>query len=121
VTSFARRCCRAPSSRSRSRSQPILDAAEKLFADRADRGFGGTSLQEIGEAAGVARSTPAYFFGSKDALYLYEAVIERVVERSREAIAAAYERTDRDDPATAVHASSRASSTSSRATGASCG
>jgi AcrR family transcriptional regulator len=54
--------------------EAILSAAEDLFARQ---GFEGTSMQEIGEAAGVARSTPAYFFRSKEALY--EAVLARVV------------------------------------------
>jgi AcrR family transcriptional regulator len=36
----------------------------------------------------VARSTPAYFFGSKDALY--EAVLARVVGRATDAMAQAY-------------------------------
>ena len=44
----------------------IIEAAEVLFAER---GFAGASLEEIGRVAGVARATPSYFFGSKDALY----------------------------------------------------
>lgn len=44
----------------------ILAAAERLFAER---GFGGTSMQDIAAAAGLARATPAYFFGSKEGLY----------------------------------------------------
>lgn len=63
----------------------ILAAAEDCFARL---GFDGTSLHQIGEAAGVARSTPAYFFGSKEALY--DAVLERTVARGREAMARAY-------------------------------
>jgi AcrR family transcriptional regulator len=63
----------------------ILAAAEDCFARL---GFDGTSLLLIGEAAGVARSTPAYFFGSKEALY--DAVLERTVARGREAMARAY-------------------------------
>src|ERR1051326_2069103 len=72
----------------------ILAAAEGRFARL---GFDGTSLQQIGEAAGVARSTPAYFFGSKQALY--EAVLARVVERGQEAMARAYARIDAADSA----------------------
>lgn len=53
----------------------ILDAAEKLFAKR---GYEGASLKEIGEAAGLSRGTPAYFFGSKQGLYA--AVKERLAE-----------------------------------------
>lgn len=57
----------------------ILDAAEELFARK---GYSGTSMQEIAAAAGLARATPGYFFGSKEALY--EAVLRRVHElRSR--------------------------------------
>jgi len=52
--------------------EAILDAAERLFADR---GFEGASLNEIGAAAGLSRATPSYFFGSKD--QLYAAVLER--------------------------------------------
>src|SRR3954463_7838727 len=65
--------------------EAILVAAEDCFARL---GFDGTSLQQIGEAAGVARSTPAYFFGSKQALY--EAVLARAVARAQEAMARAY-------------------------------
>jgi AcrR family transcriptional regulator len=43
-------------------------------------------MQQIGEAAGVARSTPAYFFRSKEALY--DEVLARVVARAEEALAA---------------------------------
>jgi AcrR family transcriptional regulator len=50
----------------------ILEAAEVLFADR---GYEGASLSEIGAAAGLSRSTPSYFFGSKEELYT--AVLDR--------------------------------------------
>jgi TetR/AcrR family transcriptional regulator len=62
----------------------ILVAAEDLFAGQ---GFESTSMQQIGEAAGCARSTPAYFFRSKEALY--DAVLERVVARAEEELASA--------------------------------
>jgi TetR/AcrR family transcriptional regulator len=65
--------------------EAILVAAEDRFARL---GFDGTSLQQIGEAADVARSTPAYFFGSKKALY--DAVLARVIARVQEAMARAY-------------------------------
>ena len=60
-------------------------AAEDRFARV---GFDGASLHQIAEAAGVARSTPAYFFGSKEALY--DAVLERAIARGQEAMARAY-------------------------------
>jgi TetR/AcrR family transcriptional regulator len=64
--------------------QAILDAAERLFADN---GYAATSMQAIGAEAGLARATPAYFFGSKDALYAQ--VLRRVHEARSEAIRAA--------------------------------
>jgi TetR/AcrR family transcriptional regulator len=71
--------------------EAILVAAEDRFARL---GFDGTSLQQIGEAAGVARSTPAYFFRSKEALY--DAVLARAVARAQEAMARAYAEEDED-------------------------
>ena len=61
--------------------EAILDAAEALFAAQ---GFAITSLQEIGERAGVSRGTPGYFFGSKEALY--RAVLERVFVAAQAAV-----------------------------------
>ena len=55
--------------------EAILDAAEQLFAAK---GYEETSLQEIGQHAGVSRGTPNYFFGSKE--QLYGAVLDRVFE-----------------------------------------
>lgn len=64
----------------------ILDAAEQLFAER---GFEGTSLGEIGAAAGVSRATPSYFFGSKEKLYTR--VLERVFAEREAATRQAFE------------------------------
>ena len=63
----------------------ILDAAERLFADR---GFAGTSLSDIWAATGLSRATPTYFFGSKERLY--GAVLERVFEDRQAATADAF-------------------------------
>ena len=64
----------APKTRDAERTRRlVLDAAEQLFARR---GFDAASLAEIGEAAGVSRGTPSYFFGSKEELY--QAVLERM-------------------------------------------
>jgi len=65
--------------------EAILAAAEDYFARL---GFEGASLNQIAEAADVARSTPAYFFGSKEALY--DAVLERAIARGQQAMARAY-------------------------------
>ncbi len=63
----------------------ILDAAETLFAER---GFEAVSLQEIGDAAGLSRGTPSYFFGTKQDLYV--AVLERVFADREEATKRAF-------------------------------
>lgn len=49
----------------------ILQAATALFAAQ---GFEATSVQQVAEAAGLARATPSYFFGSKEGLW--RAVLE---------------------------------------------
>ena len=56
----------------------ILDAAEELFAER---GYEAVSLSEVGEAAGVSRGTPGYFFGNKEGLY--RAVLDRTISDSQ--------------------------------------
>ncbi len=67
--------------------EAILDAAERLFADQ---GYGATSLSQVGQAAGVSRGTPGYFFGSKPELY--RAVLERCFGEVRRAVASGRER-----------------------------
>jgi AcrR family transcriptional regulator len=80
--------------------EALLAAAEQLFARQ---GFEQTTMQQVGETAGFARSTPAYFFKSKEALY--RAVLERVVARQQAALAPAYALVaDTTDPAQALPA-----------------
>lgn len=67
--------------------ESILDAAERLFAER---GFGATSLTDVGTAAGVSRGTPGYFFGSK--ADLWRAVLERCLAEARAAVMAGRDR-----------------------------
>jgi TetR/AcrR family transcriptional regulator len=67
--------------------EAILDAAERLFAER---GYEATSLTDVGAAAGVSRGTPGYFFGSKE--QLYRDVLERCLERVRSAVRSGRER-----------------------------
>src|SRR4029078_8690246 len=43
----------------------IMEAAERLFADK---GFGGTSVRDIAESAGVNLAMISYYFGSKEKL-----------------------------------------------------
>src|SRR5437867_9864753 len=59
----------------------ILDAAERLFAER---GYEETSLADVGRLAGVSRATPGYFFGSK--AELHRAVLERCFADVRRAV-----------------------------------
>ena len=56
----------------------ILDAAERLFAER---GYEATSLSDVGREADLSRATPGYFFGSK--ADLYRAVLERCFDAVR--------------------------------------
>jgi TetR/AcrR family transcriptional regulator len=44
----------------------VLDAAERLFAER---GYDGVSMRDIGEASGVSQPLIHHHFGCKDALY----------------------------------------------------
>jgi TetR/AcrR family transcriptional repressor of nem operon len=59
----------------------ILDAAARLFHER---GFQGTSLDDIVAASGVCRSNLYYHFASKEALGL--AVLDRLASRFRAAV-----------------------------------
>jgi TetR/AcrR family transcriptional regulator len=66
--------------------ESILAAAERVFARN---GFDATTMQAIGDAAGLSRGAASYFFGSKNDLY--DAVLARVIERARKAMRAAYQ------------------------------
>ena len=65
----------------------ILNAATELFCAK---GFNATSIGDIASAAGLARGTPAYFFGSKEDLY--KAVLEAILVKSQQIIPNALER-----------------------------
>jgi AcrR family transcriptional regulator len=67
--------------------EAILDAAERLFAAQ---GYDATSLTQVGNAAGVSRGTPGYFFGSK--AELYRAVLDRCFGEVRNAVQTGRER-----------------------------
>ncbi len=58
--------------------QRILDAAERLFADR---GYHGVSLRDITTLAAVEAALPSYHFGTK--ARLFAAVIERRADEHR--------------------------------------
>ena len=55
--------------------QAVLDAAERLFAER---GYEGTSIRDLGVACGVSHPLIQHHFGSKDCLY--DAVLSRCTE-----------------------------------------
>jgi len=57
--------------------QAILDAAERLFAER---GYEAATMSQIGSAAGLSAGTPAYFFRTK--VDLYRAVLGRAFEET---------------------------------------
>ena len=78
----------APRTRDAERSKTaILEAATQLFSQK---GFDATSITDIAERAGVARGTPAYFFGGKEALF--EEVFNRLSEHAIEIMPKALER-----------------------------
>jgi AcrR family transcriptional regulator len=93
-----------PSRRARhpgeNRAEPpslILDAAEKLFAER---GFRAATIQELGRASGLSPALIYYYY--RDKAGLYEAVIERIIETM---VGAALSRAPADaDPAMALRA-----------------
>jgi AcrR family transcriptional regulator len=64
-------------------AETILAAAENLFARS---GFDRITLAGIGQAAGLSRQAPAYFFGDKERLYA--AVLERVFAAHQERLGA---------------------------------
>src|SRR4051794_39147568 len=67
----------------RSRREEILDEATQLFAER---GYEGTSMADLAEKVGLRKASLFHHFASKEVLYA--AVLERLVSRVAEAIAA---------------------------------
>lgn len=63
---------RAASKRAMATSLSIIDAAERLFAER---GYDGASVRDIAKAAGAQIASVSFHHGSKEALF------QRVVER----------------------------------------
>jgi AcrR family transcriptional regulator len=69
---------RPPLRRDAARSrQAILDAAERLFAER---GYERATMGEVASASGLSAGAPAYFFRSKEGLY--RAVLGRAFEET---------------------------------------
>jgi AcrR family transcriptional regulator len=66
------------------RERQLLELAEALFAER---GYAGASMDELARRAGVTKPVVYELFGSKDGVF--EACVDRSIERLAEDIAAA--------------------------------
>ena len=67
------------------RKEEILDVATRLFAER---GYDGTSMNDVAERVGMRKASLFYHFATKDALY--EAVLDRLVASLQTALEAIY-------------------------------
>jgi AcrR family transcriptional regulator len=70
----------SPSTRKQLMENEVLEHATRLFAER---GFSGTSMQDVAEAMGLKRPALYHYFSSKDAL-LDRLVVEATVGPARE-------------------------------------
>lgn len=68
------------------RKEEILDVATRQFAER---GYEGTSMNDVAEAVGVRKASLFYHFETKDALY--EAVLDRLIATLATPLSAAYQ------------------------------
>jgi AcrR family transcriptional regulator len=68
------------------RKEEILDVATRHFAER---GYEGTSMNDVAEAVGVRKASLFYHFETKEALY--EAVLDRLIATIATPLSAAYE------------------------------
>jgi TetR/AcrR family transcriptional regulator len=68
------------------RKEEILDVATRHFAER---GYEGTSMNDVAEAVGVRKASLFYHFETKEALY--EAVLGRLIATVATPLSAAYE------------------------------
>jgi TetR/AcrR family transcriptional regulator len=74
-----------PESQPKPRKEEILDVATRLFAER---GYEGTSMNDVAERVGMRKASLFYHFATKDALY--EAVLDRLVLGFAGALGKAY-------------------------------
>jgi AcrR family transcriptional regulator len=68
------------------RKEEILDVATCLFAER---GYEGTSMNDVAARVGMRKASLFYHFATKDALY--EAVLDRLIETLGSTLRTAYE------------------------------
>ena len=66
------------------RERQLLELAETLFAER---GYGGTSMEELASRAGVTKPMVYELFGSKDGVF--RACVDRAVEQMARSVAGA--------------------------------
>ena len=64
------------------RERQLVELAEQLFADR---GYGGTSMEELASRAGVTKPMVYELFGSKDGVF--RACVDRAVEQMARSVA----------------------------------
>jgi TetR/AcrR family transcriptional regulator len=69
----------------KNRKDEILDVAMRLFAER---GYEGTSMNDVAERVGMRKASLFYHFATKDALY--EAVLDRLVASLQSALEEIY-------------------------------
>jgi AcrR family transcriptional regulator len=67
------------------RKEEILEVATRLFAER---GYEGTSMNDVAERVGMRKASLFYHFATKDALY--EAVLDRLVASIGSALGVVY-------------------------------
>jgi AcrR family transcriptional regulator len=67
------------------RKEEILDVATRLFAER---GYEGTSMNDVAERVGMRKASLFYHFATKDSLY--EAVLDRLVASMQTQLEAIY-------------------------------
>jgi AcrR family transcriptional regulator len=70
----------------RPRKREILDVATRQFAER---GYEGTSMNDVADSVGVRKASLFYRFETKEALY--EAVLDRLIGITATPLSAAYE------------------------------
>jgi AcrR family transcriptional regulator len=67
------------------RKEEILDVATRLFAER---GYEGTSMNDVAERVGMRKASLFYHFATKDSLY--EAVLDRLIASMQSQLEAIY-------------------------------
>jgi len=68
------------------RKEEILEVATRLFAER---GYEGTSMNDVAERVGMRKASLFYHFATKDSLY--EAVLDRLIASFQEPLSAIYQ------------------------------